>query len=148
MINEHLEELAALHALGLLDAAGEAELQSAAARDPDVRSLVDSLVETAAALAHDAPLFAPPPELKRDLMRQLPRRQTAGGAKVLSFPVLIPYALAAGLAGLAIWQHGLIQDLDTKLRTSLAEAGQLRQSNSLIAMRLDAGHARTAAGAR
>ena len=74
MIDERLQELAALHALGLLDEAGHAELQAAAEHDPKVRELMDQMDETTAALARDVPQVAPPPLNELTPSRATPRR--------------------------------------------------------------------------
>jgi anti-sigma-K factor RskA len=110
MSDPHLEELAALHALDLLDEAGRRELLAAAARDPGTEQLVRELAEAAAALALDAPQVAPPPALKGAVLRALPR----GGA-VIRFPAWFPYAIAAGFMLLGLldtwWIHSLLADL-------------------------------------
>jgi anti-sigma-K factor RskA len=132
------EEQAALHALGLLDA-DETRQLLAAARDPEVRQLIDALDETAAQLAFAAPEAAPPPALRRAILQALPPER----GKVLAFSPLLPFAIAACLAGLAIVQTVVILHLRTErgvLAGQLArvqdEAANLRASNALTRLRL------------
>jgi anti-sigma-K factor RskA len=111
MSNERLEELAALHAVGLLDEAGRSELLSAAAVDPEVQKLVRECNETAALLACEPPEVAPPPRLRQDILRRLPAR----GGKLIYFPQWVPYAVAACLMALAIVQASRVARLKTDL---------------------------------
>jgi anti-sigma-K factor RskA len=141
MTNERLEELAALHALNLLDETGRQELLAAAERDPAVNDLIREFAETAALMAYAAPEVVPPAGLKQDLMRRLPARGSA--SKVSRFPQLIAYAIAACLMALGIIQaiqvmhlKARIQDLKSTLVTEDSEIDQLRQSNQLKDLRL------------
>jgi anti-sigma-K factor RskA len=133
------EELAALHALGLLDPEATRQLLDAAARDPAVRKLIDALDETAAHLALDAPEVSPPPALRRDIMHALP----PAPGKVVSLSPWFAYALAACLAGLAIIQGVAIlqlrtgeSELQAQLLRARDEAARLRDSNALVSLRL------------
>src|SRR5476649_963258 len=93
---DHFEDLAALYALGLLDAAGRRELLDAAQHDPEIESLIREMDETVALIAHDAPAVKPPPELRQAIMRQLPAAESS--SKIIPiFSYLVPYALAACL---------------------------------------------------
>jgi anti-sigma-K factor RskA len=113
MNNPHLEELAALHALGLLDEAARTELLKAMESDPEVASLVRDYAGTAAWLALDAPPVKPPPELKRELMRRLPARKTE--SNLISFPSWVPYAMAACLMVLGVYQVWQTHNLNREL---------------------------------
>ena len=141
MINQRLEELAALHAMNLLDEAGERELLEAARLDPEIGDLIREFAETAAFLAHDAPAIAPPPQVKAGLMRRLPTQNAV--SKIISFPQWLPYAVAAGLMALGIVQALQVINLDSRVRdlqSSLvagnSEIAQLRQSNAMKDLRL------------
>jgi anti-sigma-K factor RskA len=134
-MNEHLEELAALHAAGLLDEAGIKALLDASERDPEVRRAVDAFAESAALLAYDAPQEDPPPALKRELMREPPRHRTEPG-RIISFSQWIPYALAAGLMGLAIWQVQLITFLKARLLSVQGRLVALQERNDLAELRI------------
>lgn len=94
-MNEELQEQASLYVMGLLEGdvaiAFERQLQS----EDALRDFVDSLDETAAALAHQAPPRPLPPELRARFLDQV------SGSKTVAFPTRnrwIPWAIAAGLA--------------------------------------------------
>ena len=116
--NLNPEDLAALHALNLLDEAGERELFQAVNRDPAVQPLVHEFAESAAMLVYDAPPLSPPAGVKREIMRQLPTR--GGGSNILPFTSWIPYAIAAGLMVLGIYQVLRISHLRSELAASQA----------------------------
>lgn len=145
MIDEHLQELAALHALGLLDDAGQAELRTAAERDPKVRELIDRMDETAAALALEATQVPPPPAVWRELTRQLPARRPALSEKAITFPIWVPYVLAACLCGLALAQGCLIFGLQQKVRVAQAEAAMWRDHDNMVQLKLASLEAQNAA---
>ena len=107
MIDERTEELAALHALDLLEGTERAAFETRLAGDPELQTLVQELRETAAALALAVPGAIPNPALKARLLQQIsdaPIRDTTRNA-ILPFrlPVLIPWAAAAGFALVAAW---------------------------------------------
>ncbi len=106
------EEMAALHALGLLDAESTRQLLEAATRDAEVRRLVEALDETAAHLGYDAPEVAPPPDLRDRIMGALP----AGRGKVVAFQQWIPYGRRGLPACLAIVQSLVIMRLKSSGR--------------------------------
>ena len=107
MIDERHEELAALHALDLLEGAELASFESALARDPALRALAAGLRESAATLAHTAPDLAPPPELRARVLASV--EPSAPVSKVVSGPwslVLgpyLPWLAAACFAITAAW---------------------------------------------
>jgi len=130
--NSRLEELAALNALDLLDETSSRELS--AAGNTEATNLIRDFSETAAQLAHDVPSIEPPPELKAEILRQLPAGK--GTSKIISFPALIPYAIAACLMILGIAQAVRIGDLKQKLAVTSMDAEKMRQSNALMTLRL------------
>jgi len=130
----HLEELAALHAVDLLDESARNKLLDAALYDLEIDSLVRDYAEAATLLAHEAPQINPPPELRSAILNQLPARRTA--SKIISFQQLIPYAIAACLMALAISQIQQITALKSQLVTTRADVDRLQASNALIGMRL------------
>ena len=103
MITERHEELAALHALGLLEGAERSAFESELAGNAELRALVDSLAESSAALALAAPPVQPPAGLKQRILAAVPGE--APGARIVGFPLarLAPWALAAALAVAATW---------------------------------------------
>ncbi len=95
-MNEELEEQASLYVLGLLENEEATAFERRLESDADLRALVDALDEAAAAIAHDAPARALPPELRARVLAQVGHSN-----KVMAFPrrsVWIPWALAACLA--------------------------------------------------
>ena len=145
MIEEHLQELAALHALGLLDEGGQSTLLAAAERDPEVRQLIDQMAGTAAALACDAPQVPPPPAVLRELTRQLPKRRPALSEKVITFPIWVPYALAACLCILALAQGCVIFGLQQKVHDAQSETAMWRDHDNMVQLRLASLEAQNAA---
>jgi len=146
----HLEEQAALHALGLLDQAGRDELLDAARRDPEVDRMIVEFAETAALLAYETPGIQPPPALRSEILRQLPARGAT--AKVIPFASWVPYAIAAGLMILGLAEAWKIAGLKSQVRSehtrflaANAEAQRLNQSNALIGLRLATLEAKDAA---
>jgi anti-sigma-K factor RskA len=153
MTNDRLDELAALEALGLLDASERRELLDAANADPGTAGALRAFAETAALLTHDAQEIEPPPRLKAELLRRLPAR--AAASNLIPFTQWIAYAIAACLMILGISQAmqiaGLearirslqageaaqIQNLQAELVTKNDEAGRLQETNELMRLRLE-----------
>jgi anti-sigma-K factor RskA len=106
MTDERTQELAALHALGLLEGAELAAFEAVLARDPELRRLVAELTESAAALAHLAPAAAPPsPALRERVLASIAVqeeakiiRPAASAFQSFSLRALVPWAVAASLA--------------------------------------------------
>jgi anti-sigma-K factor RskA len=107
MIDERQEELAALHALDLLEGAERTQFETALARDAALRQRVAELRAAAAALAHLAPAVEPPAALKQRILASAAVQPAAPLATISIFPVLIPWAAAACLALTAAWMTQL-----------------------------------------
>jgi anti-sigma-K factor RskA len=134
MSDNQIEEMAALQALGLLDEAGLKTLLTAARRDEEVAGMVDSFEQTASWLAYDAPQVAPPPALRRELLRQLPaHRETA---KTIPFLQWVPYAVAACLMALVYYQWAQIFSLKAQVHTARVQLAGLRKTSDLNELRL------------
>ena len=104
MIDERHEELAALHALDLLEGAERAAFERELAASFELAALVDELRESSVALAHGAPAAEPPAELKSRVMASVGKiKDENQKAKIISFPSLLPWAAAACFALLASW---------------------------------------------
>jgi anti-sigma-K factor RskA len=109
MSDDPNEEFAALYALDLLEGPEKAAFETELARDPALRHLKDELRMAAADLARLAPPAEPPPELKARILSSVAARSAAQAAprahraRVLPFPSLIPWAIAAGLAVGVLW---------------------------------------------
>lgn len=102
MITERHEELAALHALDLLEGAERNAFEAELAGHADLAALVTSLRHASAHLTLAAPPVPPPAGLKA---RVLAAVDAPAAAPVVAFPVarVIPWAAAAALAITAGW---------------------------------------------
>jgi len=146
MSDERQEELAALHAFGLLEGDERRQFQAEAARDPALRRTAAGMVATACLLAHCSPEASPPPELKARLLREISdtRAQRASQPpKPLTF--WVPLAAAAAGVVAAVWFAQLLtvsRGENALLREQLALADATLQSTrqQLDAERLIAGH--------
>lgn len=135
MITERHEELAALHALGLLGDAEGSAFESELARHPEVRALADSLTESAAALALTVPQGEPPAGLKDRILAEI---GVPAGGQVVAFPLFkfAPWAVAAALALAATWlatQNFALRNENAALQTEreLAEVAYKMAQNQL-----------------
>ncbi|MGH7937811.1 MAG: hypothetical protein ACRD5Z_06195, partial [Bryobacteraceae bacterium] len=94
-MNEELEEQASLYVFGLLEGQEATAFERRLQSDPELRELVDQLDAAAAAVAHDAPPRALPPELRARILTHASHR------KVVPFSIKsiwLPWAIAACLA--------------------------------------------------
>jgi anti-sigma-K factor RskA len=99
MIDDRQEELASLHALGLLEGEELQHFLGELGANAELRARVAQLRLAATALAHVAPAAEPPAELRaRILASASARAPGAPSAAVIQFPAWIPWAIAACLA--------------------------------------------------
>jgi len=134
MIDERMEELASLHALGALSEAESREFQKALAADPELQELVARLSAVTAAMAGAVPSVEPPPQLRAKVLAQvaspqkivaLPERNFAHVSRWL-------WALATCLAILL----AVVLEHDSRLRKTVGDqAAQIDQLN-LVAQSL------------
>ncbi len=124
MITEQHEELASLHALGLLEGAERVSFERALAGHAELAALVNSLVETSAAFALVAPQVEPPAALKARLLAAASAtvQSENAGSNVVSFPLFrwLPLAAAAAFALTALWlgsKNFALQQENLSLRT-------------------------------
>jgi anti-sigma-K factor RskA len=104
MIDDRQEELASLHALGLLEGAELDQFLVELARSPELRRRVAELRVAASAMAHVAPEAEPPASLKARILASAGRRISVEAPdKVVPFPPWIPWAVAACLAAAVAW---------------------------------------------
>jgi anti-sigma-K factor RskA len=111
MIDERHEELAALHALDLLEGAERAAFERELAARPELQALVRELRDASATLAHTAPALPAPAALKARLLASIDRAEAAPAAAAPdnvirpSFAVwqALPWAAAACFGLCAIW---------------------------------------------
>ncbi len=137
MITERQEELAALHAFGLLEGAELSEFESQLKDSAELRALTASLAETAALTALASPQVDPPAALRERVMA-IADGSSAPENKIAQFPLLklAPWAMAAGLALAAVWlgsQNFSLRSENTSLRTEreLAETAIKIAQNQL-----------------
>lgn len=97
MIDETLEESAALYALDLLEGEELRAFESKVASDPALQAKVREFQESVASVAYGAPNRALSPELRARILAQPPARPASHGTSS-SFSTFIPWALAACLA--------------------------------------------------
>ncbi len=136
MIDERSEELAALHALDLLEGAERDQFAAAVAADPALAILVAELRGASASLAHTASSAEPPAALKARLLASIER--AAPDAEIIRPPLgvfrtLLPWAAAAGFALVAAW-------LGVRYVASRSEAALLREQTALADIALKAAH--------
>jgi anti-sigma-K factor RskA len=150
MIDDRQEELAALHALGLLEGAEREQFVAELARNPELQRRVAELRQAGASLAHAAPAAEPPADLKARILASAAGRRPASPtsraaapapAKVVPFPVWVPWLAAAGLAVAAVWSQA-------RYRAARAENDALRAERHLAQVALDEARERLAGADR
>jgi len=151
MIEERHEELAALAAFDLLDAAELQEFAALVASRPELQARADELRAAAAALAHTAAAVEPPERLKARLLAEVARRPLpaplTAEARITAFPswrswlVVASLATAAGLAIATTWlgqRYLIVRSENDQLRqqAALADFALRSARNQLDAERL------------
>lgn len=143
MITECQEELAALHAFDLLEAAERLAFVTELAANPELQVLVARLAATAATLALSGAQLNPPAELKQAVLAAcsaapLIQPDKPVDAKIVSFSFfkLIPWAAAAALALATAWfarESTMLREENSALRTErqLAEVAYKMAQNQL-----------------
>lgn len=106
MIDETLQDQAALHALGMLAGEEAAAFRAALAKDPELQALVDDSAEAAASLTHALPGAKAPSEVLHRLLTQIRSERMHGAAPRAKAATTewnwMPWALAASIATAAI----------------------------------------------
>ena len=100
MIDEQQQDLAIEYLFGHLEGDAQKEFEAWLQSDAEMRTLVDELRETTAALALAAPQHEPPPHLRAKVLAIARNKTTAPAATAAVHPWVnwIPWAIAAGLA--------------------------------------------------
>ena len=133
MINEHLEELASLHVLGLLPPPEEKEFTATLARDPELQALVTSLLAARDALAGAVPPATPSPEVKQRIMAEVEARVKKpalqpGAKPAWNWAALwLPWAMAAAAVVVCVHQTLDKRDLQATVAHQNARILQLDQ---------------------
>ncbi|CAN5481362.1 hypothetical protein BH18VER1_BH18VER1_18350 [soil metagenome] len=95
MIDEQLQEQAALYALEVLEGDELTAFEQAFAADAELQRLAEDFRAAAATLAHCAPALSPPPQLQARILSEIRPPNPRSRATVSNF---VPWAMAAGLA--------------------------------------------------
>lgn len=145
MIDENAQDLAALHALDLLDEPDRSVFERRLEASPELRRLVDQLRETAAATAFAAPVRAPSPALRARVLATVADHAVAAptppAAKVIPFPAWLGWTSLAAAAAFALVAFTVRSGRDQLVsRVELAE-----QSARLAAAELQAAQNQLAA---
>ena len=100
MIDETLQDQAALHALGMLQGEEASAFQAALKGNAELQMMVDEIAESAAALAHALPCAKAPPDILPRLLAQMrAERLPAPAAQAAETEAnWMPWALAASIA--------------------------------------------------
>jgi anti-sigma-K factor RskA len=130
MMDERLEEQAALHVLGALTGAEAREFKQKLHADQELKEYVARLSTATGAVAGAVPAVKPPPQLRAKILEQIAPRQTADllPERRLDPLAWLPWALAAGFAALCI----VLSMQDSRLRRTVGEqAQQISRLNAL-----------------
>jgi len=103
MIDEQLQDQASLYIFGALEPEEATAFEARLAANTELQHLVDELRETAANIAHSAPLRIPPAHLEGVILDAIRSEK-----KSVRFPGVanwIPWAIAAGLALSTAWLY-------------------------------------------
>ena len=133
-MNERFEELAALEAMGLLTPEEQEEFDRLAEEHPELLERVRESQEAFAWLAAAVPQVEPPPEARERLFQQLSASKES--RRIISFPEWVPYALAACLMALAVFQAGQIFVLKHRLAGQRAHLAEVQSRSHLAGLRL------------
>jgi anti-sigma-K factor RskA len=134
MIDENLEELAALHAFDLLEGEDRERFVAELAGNPELRRLVADLRLSATALAHAAPDAEPPAELKARVLASAsalkPRTPAthdfSPAGNLIPFRSWIPWLAAACIAAVAAWSESRFAQAESE-NSALREQKRVAQ---------------------
>jgi anti-sigma-K factor RskA len=148
MIDDQKEELASLHAFGLLEGAERDAFVAEIARNSELSKRVNELRFAATALAHSAPEATPPAALKARIFKSVAKleesRSSAKAApEVAPFPIWFPWLAAACLTVATILagrkyaierqEYSVLAQQEHATAQALDQAGiQLAQARKLL----------------
>ena len=129
MIDERMEEQAALHVLGALTPDEAREFKKKLQLNPELQAYVARLSVATAALAGSVPTFEPPPQLRAKILGRVAEKQ-----KMISLPerkpgllAWFPWAVSACLAVLCVVQF------NEDVRQIHGQNGKINRLNRLVA---------------
>jgi anti-sigma-K factor RskA len=136
MIDERMEEQAALHVLGALSDAETLDFKRKLSADPELKNFVARLSTATGAIAGAVPSVEPPPQLRAKILARI-----GGQQKIISLPerksgfaFWLPWSLAAGLAVLCL----MLFAQDTSLHRQVDAQAQRINSLDQLAQSLSA----------
>jgi len=104
MIDERMQEQAALHVLGALTPEEAAQFKKVMATDDELKALVASFTPVTSALAGNVPAVEPPPQLRAKILSRVaePQKVVSLPARKVQLPGWLAWSLAASLAVLCL----------------------------------------------
>lgn len=149
MIDEELQDLAALHALGALEPAEDAAFEERLKRDPELADLVNELCETTVALANGLAGKAPSARARDQVMQAIrPARKAKPLKRGLALAAALGWGVAALWMALCFWlwiERSHLEMQVAVLSSNEAEAMQLAEDRRVDTERLgtELAHVRT-----
>ena len=134
MIDERMQDKAALHVLGALTPEEASEFKAAMRRDPELKEFVARLSTATGAVAGAVPAMEPPPQLRSKILAQVAEPQKVVSLPERKFNPLswLPWALTSGFAVLCIFLN--VQD--SQLRKTVGEQAQQISGLNQLALSL------------
>ena len=151
MIDERIEELAALYTVDLLEGAEKAQFEATLARDSELQAIVRELREASASLAHSVST-PPPPALRNRILSSIEALPAAAPAPTdnvirpsASVWQFAPWAIAAGFAVVAAWsgqryfatsnELALVRDREALAEVALQSTRQQLEAERIVTLR-------------
>lgn len=119
-MDERYEELAGLHALGMLENDEQRSLDGGVARDRELRSMVAELELTAAELIHAVAPVTPPADLKRRVRAKI-RAKRASYTSGANWGSITGWAAAAVFGASAAWLWTDREKISQRSQSAVAE---------------------------
>lgn len=137
MIDETLQDQAAMYVMRMLPPQEDAAFAQRLAQDEELKKVVADLETSAAALIFAAPVVAPPPSLKELVMAEARQQVRVAPATPSQFASWIPWALAAGfaLAATISWQKtsSLNERIAAQAAQTASQSALLAEQSALVA---------------
>ncbi len=129
MIDERMQEQAALHVLGALTPEEAAQFKQAMATDAELKALVASFTPVTSALAGNIAAVEPPPRLRAKILSRVaePQKVVSLAAPKFQIPGWLTWSLAGTLAILCLLLSRQDNLLKQQLGTQVAQIDQLNQ---------------------